>query len=282
MRAGAYATFVIGAWLLAGAIHAAADDAPTPAPLPEKKASAAKAVVVAITKVATENALLPTRARLTGDALGDLYVRRAAEAAAGDVRAFTTGLVKALDPTDSLGKFPLTARAFRDLESADEASARRASIGEPTLRGRNDRLLHFAVSAAIASLVGESAAVMAGIAKELSDMKGRSGFSIGDLLADTAGIVFAHRLAAGDAARNLAWVATAFAGAAVVPDDAGLADSMTAAEFEKAYVSVTDPRFVRVREGLVTSVEALPYLRPASPSAPAEPSIPGRDPRPTK
>ena len=286
MRAGAHATFVIGAWLLVGAIHVAADDAPAPALGPEKRASTAMAVVVAISKAATENVLLPAAARLTGDALAELYVRRAAEAAAGDVRAFTTGLAKALDPTDSLGKFPLTARAFQGLETADEAKARLAALGKPLLRGRNDRLLHFVVSAAMASLVGESAAVMAGIAKELSDAKGTSGFSIGDLLADTAGIVFARRLAAGEPVKNLAWVATAFTGAAVVPDDAGLADSMTAAEFEKAYGSVTDPRFVRVREGLATSVEALSYLRPApAPSVAPDPTAPSdgrRDPRPTK
>jgi hypothetical protein len=270
--------------LLGCAREARGGDAPVA--VPAAKQAPAAVVVAAVTRVAVEHAARSAETRLTGDALGDLYVQRAATAAAGDVRAFTTGLARALDPTDALGKFPLTARAVRDLESADETKARLAALGTPTLRGRNDRLLHFAVSAALASLVGEGAAAMAGIAKELSDMKGASGFSIGDLLADTAGIVFARRLAAGEPAKNLAWVASAFTGAAVVPDDAGLPDALTATEFEKAYGSVTDPRFVRAREGIAARVEALPYLRPvAVPSAgtaPEAPPIPGRDPRPTK
>jgi hypothetical protein len=260
-----------------------AEDAPAPAaPVVEKKATPAAVVLAAIAKAAAENAALPVKSRLTGDALGEHYVRRAA-AAATDVRSFTIGLAKALDPTDTLGKFSLTARAFRDLETADAAKARRAATGEPTIRGRNDRLLHFAVSAAITSLLGESASAAAGLAKELSDMKGTSGFSFGDLLADAAGTVFARRLSTGDAGRNLAWVAESFAGAAVLPDDAGLPDSLSQADFEKTYGGVADARFARVRERIATSVEALPYLVPApTPPAPVEPSNPRRDPDPTR
>ena len=279
MRAGAPAAFVIGGWLLVGTVRVTADDAPTPALVPEKKAPAAAAVVAAITKAAMENAALPVKARLIGDALGDLYVRRAAAAANGDVRAFTVGLVKTLDPSDTLGKFPLTAKAFRDLETADEAKARIAVIGEPTLRGRNDRLLHFVVSAALTSLLSENLANAAGLAKELSDMKGGSGFSMGDLLADTAGIVFVRRLSAGEPIKNLVWVLVSFTGAAVVPDDTGLADSLTVAEFEKAYGGVADPRFVKARGQLAAAVEALPYLLPA---AVPEASDGRRDPSPTR
>lgn len=279
MRAGASIVFVVGGCLLIRSARVAADDAPTPALGAEKQAPAALAVVTAITKVAMENAALPTRERRTGDALAELYVRKAAVAANGDVRAFLVGIVKAVDPTDTLAKFPLTAKSFKDLETADEARARRAVIGEPTLRGRNDRLLHFVVSAAITTLLGQGAASVAALAKELSDMKGAEGFSVGDLLADMAGIVFARRLADGEPAKNLAWIAESFTGAAVVPDDAGLPDSLTTTEFEKSYGTVTDPRFVKVRERITASIDALPYLRTAAaPSA----SDGRRDPRPTR
>lgn len=275
-------TLLVGGWLFAGAPVARADDAPKPTPVAEKTVPAAALVVAAITKAAVENAARPLKTRATGDALADLYVRRAAVAAAGDIRAFTVGLVKAFDPSDTLGKFSLTARSFRNLETADEAKVRRAAIGEPTLRGRNDRLLHFVVSAAITNLLGEGPARTAGLAKELADMKGGSGFSIGDWLADLAGIVFARRLSEGAPATNLAWTAEAFTGVAVVPDDAGLSDSLTQAEFEKAYGGVADARFTRMCEKLLASIEALPYLR-ASVDAPAPVSPDGRrDPSPTK
>ena len=191
------------------------------------------------------------------------------------MRALTTGLAKALDPSDTLGRFPLTARAFRDLESEADAQARRAAIGEPTLRGRNDRLLHFVVSAALTSLLSEGAAWMAGVAKELADLRASDRFSVGDLLADRAGIVFARRLSTGDRGKNLAWTGASFSGEAVVPPDAGLPDRMSSVEFEATFGSVTDPRFAKLRDELVAAVEALPYLRPATaPPADAPPKPP--------
>jgi hypothetical protein len=235
---------------------------PTPAdpkPAPAPKPLAAK-VLAAIVEAAVENARRPAKERATGDALFDLCVRRGAAAAEGDPKALLTALAKAIDSDDTLARFPLTSKAFRGLETADEAATRRAVIGVPTLRGRADRALHFVVSAALAALVGEPAANAAGLAKELADLESAEKFSVGDLLADAAGVVFARRLAAGDPRANLARVAAEFTGVAVVPDDAGLPDALSKAELEKAYGGVTDPRFRAMRADLFARVDALPWL----------------------
>jgi len=265
-----------------------------PAPAPAVEPSPAAKVVAAIAKAAVENAARAPKERVVGDALLDLYVRRGASAAQGDVTAFLLGLAKAIDPSDTLGRFPLTAGAMRGLETDAEAKARRAAVGSPTLRGRDDRALHFVVSAAFAAQLGEPLANAAGLAKELADMRTAEEFSVGDLLADAAGVVFARRLRTGDPAANLAWAAASFVGADVVPDDAELADGLSTEAFEKAYGGPTDPRFTRMREGLFASVDALPYLRPvgssgggggagSAPTAPTpRPPPPRPDPRPTK
>ncbi len=270
----------------------AAPRSPAPAPPPPAKPPPAARVVAAITKAAVANAAKPAKERVVGDALLDLYVRRAAAAAEGDVPGFLLGLSKAIDPTDTLGRFPLTARATSGLETEAEAAARRAAIGTPTLRGRDDRALHFVVSAALAAKLGEGMANAAGLAKELADMKTAEKFSVGDLLADAAGVVFARRLRAGDATVNLAWAQASFTGADVVPDDAGLADALSTEQFEAAYGGPTDPRFLKLREALFASVEALPYLTSvavapggagSAPTSPTpRPPEPRPEPRPTR
>lgn len=255
----------------------AAPGTPTPVPAPASKPSGRPAptsvpaadVVAAVARAAVENAAKPERERVWGDALFDLYVRRGAAVARGDVPGFLLGLAKAIDPADTLGRFPLTARATRGLETEAEAAARRAALGKPTLRGRDDRALHFVVSAALAARLGEAAANAAGLAKELADLETAEKFSVGDLLADAAGVVFARRLAAGDAAANLAWVAAAFAGADAVPDDAGLPDALSKEEFARAYGGPSDPRLLELRARLFASAEALAYPKAAAPGADA-------------
>lgn len=265
------------ATLLASPTRVVAGDSPAAPAAPVSARSVAARVVAGVARAAKDNAALPPPRRLTGDALAEAYVRRAAADCEGDDKAFWVGLSKALDPSGTLERFPLTAKAFAGLETVEEAAARREVMGVPTLRGRNDRLLHFVVSATLQSRLGEAAATAAGIAKELADMKGSEGFSVGDLLADRAGIVCAQRIAAGDVASHLALIAREFAGTSVLPDDAGLPDALSAAEFEQAYGGIADPRFVALRRRLAASVDALPFLRPPPPPKAPEPA-PGADP----
>ncbi|HUS90488.1 MAG TPA: hypothetical protein VM695_01515 [Phycisphaerae bacterium] len=65
------------------------------------------------------------------------------------------------------------------------------AVGRVTLRGRNDWVRHFLVSAAIALASAEVVSDAAGLLKEELDAGGGSGFSFADLLADRAGTLFA-------------------------------------------------------------------------------------------
>jgi uncharacterized membrane protein/uncharacterized protein YfiM (DUF2279 family) len=60
-----------------------------------------------------------------------------------------------------------------------------------TLRGRNDLVRHFWVSAALAILSDENRSMTVGIGKEMMDANGGSGFSFVDLTADRAGTLLA-------------------------------------------------------------------------------------------
>src|SRR5689334_22582674 len=71
---------------------------------PEAPPPPAAKVVAAVAKAAKENAALPKKERLAGDALGDLYVRRAAAAAGGDAAAFLVGLAHAVDRKATLAR----------------------------------------------------------------------------------------------------------------------------------------------------------------------------------
>jgi hypothetical protein len=202
-------------------------------------------VVAAVAKAAREHAARPAEDRLAGDALADAFARAAAGAAGEDGKAFLVGLAHAVDPNGTLARHPLTAKAVKDLETAEEAGARRRDLGKPSLRGRGDLLLHFAVSAAVAALAGGPAAESGGIAKELADMKpGGSGFSFADLLADLAGVRFAAWVAADPKAR-VAKVAAGFRGADFCPDPAGQPEGLDAEAFAKEFGSISDDRFRR-------------------------------------
>ena len=206
-------------------------------------------VVAAVAKAAKENAALPAEKRLDGDALADLYARAAAGAAGEDGKAFLVGLAHALDPGPA---------RVKDMETEEEGKARRRDLGKPTLRGRNDLLLHFAVSASFAASSGAALAESAGILKEQVDMKpGGTGFSFADLLADLAGIRFAAWVAADPKVRLAAF---AKEGRLVdfIPDPKGEPEGLTEETFAKEYGSVTDDRFKKKVAALKDAVTALP------------------------
>lgn len=133
-------------------VEPAKPKAPPDAPPPAAK------VVAAVARAAAENAALPEKERAAGDALGDLYVRRAAAAAGEDATAFLAGLAHALDRKATLARNPLTAAAFKGIEKDEDAKARKEVLGKPALRGREDLLVHFACSAAAAAIAGPAAA----------------------------------------------------------------------------------------------------------------------------
>jgi hypothetical protein len=208
-------------------------------------------VVAAVARAAKDNAALPAEKRLDGDALADLYVRRAAGAAGEDAKAFLLGLAHALDPGEP---------RVKGLETEEEGKARRRDLGKPTLRGRTDLLLHFAVSAALAATSGPGPAEFAGILKERNDMKpGGTGFSFADLMADLAGIRFAAWVKA-DAKARLPHLAKEFRGADACPDPKGEPEGLTEEAFAKEYGSVEDDRFRKKVAALREAVGALPLF----------------------
>src|SRR5262245_37494696 len=160
---------------------------------PKSITEEARPVVAAVVRAAEENAAR-AKGKLDGDALADFYVRRAAAEARDkglSPKAFLVGLGVALDSTDLLRKNVLLRGVLAQIETDSERDKRLKVLGQPTLRGRHDWMMHFAVSGALTAQLGPDAAEQIGLTKELLDSReGGSGFSFGDLAADYAGVAF--------------------------------------------------------------------------------------------
>jgi hypothetical protein len=166
------------------------------------------------------------------------------------------GLGVALDGSPLPPKTPGASTLLEQIESRSARATRLASLGAPTMHGRRDLTQHFAVSAALAVLVGPQVAEQAGVAKEISDSRGGSGFSFADLLADIAGIEFAAAVVAGRI--PLAHVESRFFAQDFLPDVIGFKEAIAWKDFSKQYGSPPDERLSRVRELLRRRVLAMP------------------------
>jgi len=232
-------------------------------PMPPRRLSdreaAIYAVVRAVTATAKELAGDPKRPK--NDALTVEYVRAAASAAYNQdddhrAAAFLIGLGMALDDSTILRANPLTKDMCERIEDAAERKDRLAVLGTPTVRGRRDLCQHFVVSAALVQLVGTQSAEFAGLSKELSDMKGASGFSFVDLSADYAGVAFAKEVAA-DPPR-LAKLKANFTVSDWVPKFDGLREGMPEAKFKADFGGPSDERFKKVVADIRQRVAELP------------------------
>lgn len=228
--------------------------------------AAIKQVVAAVARAAQENAARPEKERISGDALTDFYVRRACRTDLPG-RAIVLGLAYALDPTASLAANPLGAVLFKEIETAEERSARLAVLGKPTLRGRQDWLAHFVVSAGLAVTLGEPAAELFGLQKEVADAREKekgtgSGFSFADLNANFAGLAFARLLTGSQGKVAAAEAARRFEALHFVPDPGNLPEGLTWTDFESRWGGLMDPRFQRECEQLRKRVrECSGYLK---------------------
>jgi hypothetical protein len=243
----------------------AADDAPPPA---NEKAleESTRAVLEAIVAAAEANERLPDRQagddtsqRLTGDPLAEHYASVAAAAAARQpgqqrIQSFFLALAMALDTSDILRKSPLGGFLSR-IEPDEVRTHRLEVIGRPTMRGRQDLALHFFASAAIAANAGRKAAEAAGLAKELRDADGGSGFSFSDWCADLAGVEFVERMASDGP--SLQSLSDGFRVVDHLPSVSGLEDGLTQSQFSKRYGSTTDPRFRDVHDEILRRIETL-------------------------
>ena len=219
-------------------------------------------IVSVVRLAAQENALRPVASsledqkRLDGDALGNYYIRIAAQAAldgnpVDPVKSFLISLGFALDAKSRVARHPVVRLLLPAMETERERTERRLFLGKPTLRGRKDLLLHFSVSASLVAILGKSVSEAVGIQKELSDAKEKergegTGFSFVDLTADYSGIEFAERLTNADpkiAHHALTQLAQHFSGKDFVPSIEGIPESLTYSRFAELFGSVIDTRF---------------------------------------
>ncbi|MEM8947106.1 MAG: M12 family metallo-peptidase [Planctomycetota bacterium] len=172
------------------------------------------------------------------DELTNLYVRQAARSAQrlnsqNSRRALLLALGIFVDDATFLRTLPTTASLVTQVESDDERAARLKVLGKPTMRERTDLTKHFFVSAHLHVAVGKVATVAAGLAKEMRDANGGTGFSFIDMAANRAGIVFAERLL--DDKLDLAELAESFHVDDFLPTLRGLKEGLTLEQLEADY-----------------------------------------------
>lgn len=234
--------------------------------------AASRAVLKAIVETAEANDRRPAdaqadddeRFRREGDRLTEHYVRVAASAAieqSAEQRrhAFLLALAIAVDTSDWLRKVPVLGRLFREIEPDTQRTHRLKVLGEPTLRGRHDLAQHFFLSAAIAAGAGRFPAEAAGLAKEMRDSDGGSGFSFSDWAADLSGIAMAEAMA--DGKLSLSELSRRFRAADFLPTITDLTDGLSRAEFEKQFGSTADARFRRIDTDIRRRITELPAYR---------------------
>jgi hypothetical protein len=223
------------------------------------KAEAIRTVVQAITAKAAEaskRSPKPSDEELTGE-----LVRAAAASALGvpenqRTAAFLVGLGIALDDSTLLRSNPLTKTLCTSVETDDERTRRLEVLGSPTLRTRRDLCQHFAVSMALTDLTGAAGAELAGVTKELLDMKGTSGFSFADLAADLAGIELAKRLQAEP--KLLEKWQNEFRTSDYMPTIRGLREGLSEVKFKQDFGSTDDPRYKASVAAIRQSIAELP------------------------
>ncbi len=175
---------------------------------------------------------------MSGDELTNLYVRTAARVASqlrstNAKRAMLLALGIFVDDSAALRELPGTGKFIKQVES-DAARAKRLEVlGSPTMRERVDLTKHFFVSAHLQVAIGKPATVSAGLAKEMSDSQGGTGFSFVDMAANTAGIVFAERLLADKL--SLERLAEEFHVDDYLPTLRGLEEGLTAEQLKEQY-----------------------------------------------
>ena len=238
---------------------------PKPMPMIEKVAdreAAIRTVVQAVVKRAAE--MKEKNENIKGDDLTAEYVKAAAEAALkADAKfrsaAFSIGLGVALDDSTILRNNPITKNICQAIESNRERSDRLVVLNSPTLRDRRDLCQHFVVSMALAELLNAEAAELAGLSKELADMKGTSGFSFADLAVDYAGVALAKAIS--DDPKRLEKLQKEFKTADYVPAVKNLREGLSESRFKQDFGSIDDARFKKETDKIRKSIEKLPGLK---------------------
>lgn len=128
------------------------------------------------------------------------------------------------------------------------------------LAGRIDFPQHFLVSAFLAMEGTDPLTQAIGLAKEVADANGGSGFSFTDVAANRAGQRFGQ-LAAGRPALLQDRVAPGISETALLPPVADLPEFLKQAEFEAAFGQVGSPAYARVLADIDTRLDTLALYR---------------------
>ena len=236
---------------------------PTFAQSKSAKEVAVRRVLHGMSQFAADNAAKPSGQRLKGDDLTVALIRKAADTASNEdeslrVPAFAVGIGISLDDSTILRNNPLTKRLCHAVETDEEFKARIPNIKQATLNERRDLCQHFAVSCALADLVGPELARQAGLAKELQDMKGTSGFSFADLCMDYAGVAFIERLT--QKPQALDRVKKQFGVKSFIPPVKDMDEGLSAETFKTRFGSVSDARFKAAVAEIEKRVKAMDGL----------------------
>jgi hypothetical protein len=236
-------------------------------------ADAARRVLQEIVRAAATNRALPPAggdplagpSRRAGDSLTEYYVRTAARAAArlpDDVaaKALLVAVGLALGNAPLLSSVPGAGAVAQAVEPPSERAVRLTVFGEPTLQGRRDLAEHFFVSAYLAAVLGDEAASSAGLAKELLDAQGGSGFSFVDLAADRAGARFAHGIL--NKQLPLGLLPQTFTVKEFMPKVQDLPEGIPLADFKAQFGARDDPRFRKQLAEIDGRISNLPPYRP--------------------
>ena len=172
------------------------------------------------------------------DKLTNRYVREAALTAQRShpenaKRAFLLALGIFIDDSETLRRFPATQAVVKAVETEPMRRERVREMGSPTMLGRNDLAKHFFVSAHLTVVMGSRATRSAGLAKEILDAQGDSGFSFADMAANRAGIVFAEQLMRGRI--SLPEISRSFATEDFMPAIEDLGEGLSADELQEQF-----------------------------------------------
>jgi hypothetical protein len=133
------------------------------------------------------------------------------------------------------------------------------AMREVRLRGRHDLAQHFMTSAALGIAGDRDIADIVGVAKEMSDSHGGSGFSFMDLAADRAGARLGHLAARSE--RNA--ISAQQKMTLVISEDAymptleNLPENLSQSQFQQHYDSVLSSEFSRMTQDIDHRIQAL-------------------------
>ena len=161
-----------------------------------------------------------------------------------------------MDDTSTLRAAPGIGNFIRSVESEEQREMRLESIGKPTMRERTDLTKHFFVSAHLVVVGGKQATLGAGLAKEMLDSRGGTGFSFVDMAANRAGIVFAERVLAGDL--SLVELSRRFHVDDYLPTLRGLEEGLMTADLNKNYGGKGQPTLDEILAQIEERVQNLP------------------------